>query len=397
MATKSISISILNNPAGIPASSDGVMGLICQATTVSTTFVVGTAYLLSKAADLDTLGVTAVNNPAVYLHVSEFYSQAGDGAKLWVLPVAANTVFATYIATEPFKTFIRNSGVADPLNQIKGVFIGYAPPVAAQSSTDFPADVTNTIPILENELEELNTEGYFVFGVIDGYNMSTSVTSSTIGTMASKDAPKVGVCITGTTGTGISSIGLLAGKLARITVGTDPGKVADGAIQASTMYLTNGILATPADSVGDLVKTDFDNYGTKQFIFARTYLGKSGFYWNDGATCDLASNSLSNIPYNRIANKLCQNALEFWTNELGRNVPVDTSGNLDAGYCQAKSDAFFLNYINPLINSGDITTASMTATGVGFTSTKKVNVSIKILPAPSISSVEATIEFVTSL
>jgi hypothetical protein len=397
MASHKIDITVLNTPLGVPASDDGVMGIIVQATAVASTFVLSTPYLLTKVADLTTLGITAVNNPAVYQHVTEFYAD-GDGAKLWLLGITDTTPFATYVASDPFKAFVRATGASDPLNQVKVLGLCYKIPSAAQSATDFPTDVTDSVTLFKTALKALFDEGYHLCGVIDGYNMKSTITISDLGTLNTRTDYNVGVCITGTAGNGVSSIGLLLGKIARISIGTSIGKVADGSITANAMYLTNGITTSTAKKVNDLTPTEVESLGSKQFIFARNWFGKSGYYWNDGATACASDLALSTLEFNRIANTLSTDALNFFTNEIGSNLPVEVStGNLDKGYIANKQQQFVTTYVSPLILSGDISGATLTITGVNFISTRTLTFALKIVASPALGNVTGTIEFTKTL
>lgn len=448
MADHSINIVVLNTPLGIPASDDGVMGVICKAAAVSTTFALDTFYLCTKLADRDTLGITFANNPALYQHITEFYGQAGDGAKLWVGGVATNTVFATYVASSTFKAMIRGTAQADPLNQVKVIGICYGVPTATQSATDFPSDVTATITPLHTALTALFAEGYHLSAILDGYNMSSTVAVSALGTMATRTDYRVSVCITGTVGNGISSVGLVLGRLSRISVGTSLGKVADGAIVADTMFLTNGIAVYPGTAltvgqvytvyggtvvnnaitytkgqsftcvagqtaftstdngyvtnastlVSTLTPTEVSSLGSKQFLFARTWLGKSGYFWNDGATAESASLALAYLEFNRIANKLSTDALNFFISEIGSSIPLDVkTGAADSGYLLNKQQEFTNNYIAPLKLSNDISDASITITGPNFTATRTLVFDLKIVASPALNNVSGTIQFTTNL
>jgi hypothetical protein len=448
MADHSINIVVLNTPLGVSASSDGVMGIICKAASVGTTFALDTFYLCTKLADMDTLGITFANNPALYQHITEFYAQAGDGAKLWVGGVAANTVYATYVAGSSFPAMVRGTAVADPLNQVKVIGLCYGVPTATQLAADFPSDVTATITPLHTALKSLFDEGYHLSAILDGYNMSSTVSPSALGTMATRTDYKVSVCITGTKGNGISSVGLVLGRLARISVGTSLGKVADGAIVADTMFLTNGIALYPGTAltvdgvytvyggavvnnaitytkgqsftcgtgqtaftsndggyvvkgstlVSSLTPSEISSLGAKQFLFGRTWIGKSGYYWNDGATAEAANFALAYLEFNRLANKLSTDALNFFINEIGSPIPVDAkTGAADAGYLLNKQQEFANNYIAPLKLSNDISDASMTITGPNFLSTRTLVFDLKIVASPALNNVSGTIQFTTNL
>ena len=450
-----INITVVNNAAGIPPSSDGVMGLICKAVAINSTFALDTAYLITQLSDLDTLGINATldatNGTAIYQQVSEFYGQAGDGAKLWLVGTAKTNAYATYVAGATFAGLIRGTSAADPLNRVKMIGLCYDVPVASQSTADFPADVTATITALQTSLKSLFNQGYQLSAIIDGYNMSTTVTPSTVGTMATQAAPNVSLCITGTQPNGVSSVGLALGRFSRISIGHGFGAVADGPVNTSTAFLTNGIVITDsgtltvgqvytafggtvtyngviynpgqsftavssftifttadigkvytmATPVNKLTPADVTSLGQKQFMFLRTWFNHSGFFWNDGATCEDPTKQLSTQEYNRVANSLSADALSFFIDEMGKNLILNTkTGNVDQIYLSAKQKEFYDAYIAPISangGSGDLSDGSLTVTGVNFNATKTLNFVIAIVPTPILGNVDGTIQFTATL
>lgn len=450
-----INISVINNAAGIPPSSDGVMGLFCKAVAVGSTFALNTAYLLTSPTDLATLGIDAAydatNSVAVYQQVSEFYGQAGDGALLWLFGVAKNTAYATFVAGNTFADLIRFTAQADPANRVKMIGLCYDVPAATQSGADFPSDVTDTITALETARITLFNQGYQFSAIIDGYNMSSTVTPATIITMATKSAPGVSLNITGTKPNGVSAVGLALGRFARISIGHGFGAVEDGPVNTSGAYLTNSVIipTTGVLVVGDTYTVEggtvtynsgtykigqtfvavtghttyttsdtgyvVDNYtpvqglrpayidslGSKQYMFLRTWFNHSGFYWNDGATCELSTKQLSTQEYNRVANALSADALFFFIGEMGKNLPLDVkTGAVDQGYLNAKQSQFYDTYFAPLsVNSGsgDLSDGSITLTGPNFNATKTINFVIKIVPTPILGAVNGTIQFSATL
>jgi hypothetical protein len=450
-----INISVINNAAGIPPSTDGVMGLFCKAVAVSNTFALNTAYLLTSLTDLTALGIDATydatNDVAVYQQVSEFYGQAGDGALLWLFGVATGTAYATFVAGSTFQSLIRYTAQADPANRVKMIGLCYDVPAATQSSADFPSDVTDTITALETARLSLFNQGYQFSAIVDGYNMSTGVTPATIITMATKSAPGVSLCITGTKPNGVSAVGLALGRFARISIGHGFGAVEDGPVNTTAAYLTNSVIipTTGTLTVGDTYTVEggaitynsatynvgqsfvavtghttftssaggyvVDNYtpvagltpayinslGAKQYMFLRTWFQHSGFYWNDGATCEDPTKQLSTQEYNRVANALSADALFFFIGEMGKNLPVDVkTGAVEKGYLNAKQAQFYDTYIGPLsVNSGsgDLSDGSITLTGPNFNATKTINFVINIVPTPILGSVNGTIQFSATL
>jgi Protein of unknown function (DUF2586) len=244
--------TILNTPSGTPSSSDGVMMLVCKgvATTGGThALVLDTAYLGNKLSDFVTgLNITkdydVVNSCNVYQQISEFYAEAGDGAYLWLVVTATSTAYATYCAYSTGTTFlglVRGTIQSDVTMQPKIIGLCYNQPTTQQSSTDFDSDALATIPVAQACAVGLSSEGLPLTFIIDGRNMSSTATSATIGTLATKVAPQVSFCITGSKPNGVASVGAALGRFARISVGHGFGETADGPISLTQGFLTNGV------------------------------------------------------------------------------------------------------------------------------------------------------------
>ena len=189
--THDIEIEIINTPLGVAASDDGVMMIVSHAVAIGSTFALDTAYLLTKADDLATLGITAAtdttNGVALYQQCSEYFTQAGDGAKLWIVGVAKATAMATYVATTTFKNLIRGTVQADPINRVKMIGVCFKVPTTTQVTTDFDSDVMATLTALQLTQEALFKEGFQFSFIIDGVNMSAIITPTTLTTIATQE------------------------------------------------------------------------------------------------------------------------------------------------------------------------------------------------------------------
>lgn len=458
-----ININVINNPVGQPPSADGVMMMFIKGFAIGNTLALDTPYLLSKLADAVALGMSLnfdeVNNVAMYQQISDFYNGGvNDGALLWVVvtAVAANP-YATYVQSATFANLVRFTAMSNPLNRAKMIGLCYEVPQTLQSAADFPVDVTNTVTNIQAVQAALFQQGYQFSVVVDGYNMSSTATPTSIRTVANLLAASVSLCITGPMPNGISGVGLALGRFARIGLGHGFGEVADGPVTTNTAYLTNGILigelvvsgtggsvvagvkytvfgapviyngvtiqvggtftgvggqttfTTSAGGyivaggtpIGSLSPSDINQLGVKQYLFLRTWLNRSGFYWNDGATCTDPTLQLSTQEYNRVANALSADALNFFIGEMGKNLPLDVStGNVSSTYLLAKQAEFYDQYIGPLTvasGSGDITDASLTVTGVNFNATKTLNFTLRIVPTPILGNVIGTVVFSSTL
>ena len=137
------------------------------------------------------------------------------------------------------------------------------------------------------------------------------------------------------------------------------------AVSTAATFTGGIIYDNLATSVTKLYNSDINSYGDKQYMFIRKWFSAPGLYWNDGATCDLATKPLSTQEFNRVGNKLSSNANDFLTLLMGKAIPLDVKTNAPAlTFTSAKSADFETTYIDPLIASGDISGGSMTLTGV---------------------------------
>lgn len=458
-----INITVINDAVGIAQPTDGIMMIFAKAVAVGSTFALNEAYILTSPDDLTALGIDAAydatNSTAVYQQVTEYYAESGTGALLWLVGIAKATAFATFVASSTFQDLVRYTGQATPANRAKMLGFCYDVPAATQSVSDFPADVTATITALSAAQLDMFTQGYQWSAILDGYNMSSAVNPASIGTMATKGAYPISLCITGTQPNGVSGVGLALGRFSRISIGHGFGAVEDGPRNTSTAFLTNcasipttgtlmvgdtytvygpagatvtyngttynvgtpdkpvqfiavsghtsftatggGFVVDNYTYVGNLSPAYIDQLGLKQYMFLRTWFNHSGFYWNDGATCEDPTKQLSTQEYNRVANAMSADALAFFIDQMGKNLPLDSrTGNVDQGYINGKQAQFYDQFINPLTvvaGTGDITNGSLTMTGPNFNSTKTINFTLLIVPTPILGAVNGVIRFTSTL
>eukprot|EP01037_Dinobryon_pediforme_P011472 gene11472-11568_t len=413
-------INVINQSVGVPASEDGVMMMFIKGVAIGDTLALDTPYLLTKMADVTALGITEAlditNGTALWYQLNKFYNGGlNDGALCWLV--------VTAIANNPYATY------ADYTQRAKMLGFCYEMPSATQSAADFPADVTATILALQTALATLFAQGFQLSAIVDGYMMSDTVTPAALGSLPN----------------GVSDVGMALGqKFARITVGHSSWAVADGKLNTNSAYLTNGATIYPtgqlvvgkeytvlggaityngnvlavgatfaaiaghttftttaggyvvigctpvgtlspgnADGTGDI-----DYLGKKQYMFMRTWETQSGFFWNDAATCTLPNLQISTQEFNRVANKLSAAALAFCTLEMGKNQPLDSStGNIATVALNSMNSEFYSEYIEPMINSGDISDGSIVFTGPNFNALKALNFTLNINGEPAVSSV----------
>lgn len=460
MASHNINITVDNNQIGIPTTTDGIMMMFIKGYAISNTLALDTLYKLTSLADGVALGLSVAfdeaNSVAMYQQVNDFYDGSlNDGAVLWVVFTAVTNNYATYVTTDTFENLVRQTAMSDPTQRAKMIGFCYEVPQSLnQTANDFPTDVLNSITAIQTVQKSMFLNYFQWSAILDGYNMNATVTPANLQTMANKAAYSVSLCITGTQPNGVSGVGLVLGRFARISVGHGLGAVADGAVATVAAYLTNSIaigeniisgtggilqvgvkylvLNAPirynntdyavgttftaiagktsfTTSKGGFVTTanvtpvptltqgqdgQITQLGNKQYLFLCTQFQEPGFYWNDGGTCDDPTLALSSQEYNRVANSLSASALSFFTKQKGQNLPsVASTGAISPAWVANQQNQFSQDFITPMVNNGDIVAATLVITGSDYEATGNLNFTLTIVRSTILGNVTGVVTF----
>jgi hypothetical protein len=463
MASHNIDITVDNNQIGTPASSDGVMMIFVCGLPIGNILKVDTAYLLSSLADGEALGLSAqfdaANNVYMWGHVNEFYDGGlNDGALLWFVVPGVTNNYTDYVTSSTFTSLVQYTAQSNPANRAKMIGFCYTVPQALQSSTAFLPDVLTALASIQAAELSMFRNYYQWSAILDGCNMSTTLTPAQLPTMTNKNAQSVSLCITGTQPNGVSGVGLALGRFARISVGHGFGAVADGPVSTPTAYLTNGIIigdeiisgtggvlqvgteyivlnapiiyngvtykigdeftavsghtsfttsndgfvtnssVTPVGKLTQGPDGDITKLGNSQYMFLCTQFGESGFFWNDAATCTSTTDAESQQEYNRVANSLSASALSFFTQFKGQALPsLPSTGALAPTWVATQQAAFNQDYIQPLVNNGDIVGATIAISGPTYNATGQVFFTLTIERSTILGNVTGTVTFSTTL
>ncbi len=304
------------------ASDDAVVGLVASGVAVANKFVLGTAYLITKPAGLTALGITSAANDAnanIYKVVSEFYTEATEGTKLWIMGVA-DTVTETDICdyTKPYAKVLLDSanGAICFVGVAKSDPAGYTPTILDGIDSDVYAAMVKA-----QELGEYmaNTKFAPVFTLLQG--RSYTGIASNLRDLTTGDDNRVGIMI----GDSIknssgASIGLLLGRIAAIPVQRSIARVKTGAIGVSSLYIG----ANPVEN------GDPDIINDKGFITFRTFVGKSGYYFTDDKLAVDPTDDYALIPRRRVIDKAFRIGYKTLVDELNDEIPVTDDGTIPA-------------------------------------------------------------------
>ncbi len=381
MALPRVKISFENGAlGGVAPSEDGVCGLVAYATAVSTTFALNTPYLITKLDGLVALGITSEAtgaNAALYKTVKEFYSEAPDGTKLWVMGVAASTTIANL-------TDKANNIISPLLRAARGsiniLMLKLASAAEPTMSGSIDGAVLTAVTNLQALAEDWTENCYAPFMCLVEA-LSYNGVASSLPDLTARSDNRVGVVLgDSVSGSAGAAVGLVAGRLAAEPVQRSLARVRSGAIKAEAMYIgTNLAEIGDPDVANDL-----------GYIVPRTFVGKSGYYWSDDHLATEASDDYCAIPRRRVIDKAYRIAYKTLVNEIAENVPVNTEGKLAAFHCKGVETSVESAIVNSMTSEGNLGNDPDNASDLGvqcyidpdqnILATSRLEINLKVKP-----------------
>ena len=381
MALPRVKITFENGAlGGVSPSEDGVCGLVAYATAVSTTFALNTPYLVTKLAGLEALGITSEStgaNALLYKTVKEFYSEAPEGTKLWLMGVASSTTIAnlTDKTKENIKPLLRAARGTINILMIKAASSG-SPTMEGSIDSATLTAVAN----LQALADEWTENQYAPFMCLVEA-LSYSGTASSLPDLTERSDNRVGVVLgDSVSGSAGAAVGLVAGRLAAEPVHRSLARVRSGAIQTEAMYIGSAA----AENGDPDVANDLG------YIVPRTFVGKSGYYWSDDHLATEAGDDYSTIPRRRTIDKAYRIAYKTIVDEVAENVPVNIEGKLAAFHCKGVETSVESAIVNSMTSEGNLGNDPDNASDLGvqcyidpdqnILATSRMEVNLKVKP-----------------
>jgi len=371
-----IKIQYMNGQLGtVGESPDGLFALVCAAVSVASTFVLEKAYTVRSMDDLLALGVTDANNPRLYKHVEDFYNEAKNGTKLIIFGVA-KTAKMTALCD-------KTSGLVRDLitsqnGALRGIFIARDESSSSTTTTDgLDADVFTALPKAQQLTEWATTELYApLFIILEGRNYTGTAQKD----LSKETYNRVGVLIGDTVSGSVNAcVGTMAGRLAMLPVQRNLGRVKDGALFPTEMYIG----AKKVDESGSVVEDLHD----KRYIVPRKYVGRSGYFFaDDNLACD-PTDDYAQLAPRRVIDKAYRIAYDTLLDMMLDELDVNEDGTLQTGIIKSWQQTVE-NRVNREMTANGELSASEDGNGClcfidpkqNVLSTSKVEVTLKVRP-----------------
>ena len=335
---------------------DGVTGLVCTAVAVTQTvndktenvFALNTPYLITKLDELVSKGITSGEedaNATLYKAVKEFYDEAPDGSKLWIMGVADTVTLADIVdktKDNAKKLLVAANGTIRTLAVKIKDKSAYTPTVTTGIDGTVRTAITNA-----QALAEWATETLFapVMVLLEGRHYTGNAETLVSNPVNTGNNNRVGVVIGDTVADSKgAAVGLLAGRIASIPVQRSVARVRTGSIVATTMYI-GGVAAELGNP---------ETINDCGFICPRTFVGKGGYFWSDDKLAAEASDDYSLIPRRRVADKAYRITYSTLINEVAEEISVTDDGKISAPVVKAIQTAVESAIVNNMTSRGNL-------------------------------------------
>ena len=381
---------------GVEALKDGVAGIVVSCVAApSASWALGTAKQFFSIDEVKDAGLNSAydttNATNAYAQIADFYTVAGDGAELWVLPVVKTETMEDICDTASTNAYAKKLlDAADGTIRLLGVTrvpdTAYEATVVAGIDDDVIAALTNLEALADSKAALMEP---FV-GIVEGrdYQGDTGDIEDLKGLGFNRVAAVIcgGGSATAPSFAKSAGVGLLLGRLAADPVMRKAGRVKTGAIPVVAGYFSDGTKVTRGVA---------DALDTKGWIVMTPYPQRSGLYWGVDNTCASADDDYSTIVNRRVIDKAMLIAYDTYVTEIMDEVTVDPEkGTLDPAvvkYYEGK----ITNAVNSLMTSGG-EISGMSASidpAQNILSTGKLVVKLSIVPVGYTKTIEVKLGF----
>ena len=425
MAKTGIYVSLTDTSIGNNQSDESISMIIADAPAISGTFLQDKAYMLTSLQDAIALGITeewetsqlSTTKSRLYTVISDFYSKAGSGTKLWIMGTTftygasgslSSSAFYSAKCADAVMSTVENGYSTRPriLMLAKGE--------KAAASTKYSGDSLNCdydskdIAAFQKFLEDMSDNASIrMCGIYDGafLNPATkSIDPTKLSDATALAAPYVGYVITDIHGYGLASVGDVGGILASRSIQASIGNVSLGSTTQKAYFTnvdnsTGSITYESGSLVSSVNNTKNEIIGKKGYVFLRTRPMITGLFYNDGATCNLSTNALSKLEMIRVGNAVCDDAQAYLTLFLNVNIPVESDGTILSSYKSTMQSDFFSRYLQPRLNAGQASDIRVTFAEKdgNYVQSKAIQCTVEILPSPAMEQGYVNVFYVSTL
>lgn len=367
-------------------TSDKVIGIVLTGVSVVEKVQINTAYQVFSLNDVEALGILETGaNAFAYKFFDQFYTEAGQGAELWFMLVSDATTLTAMLDKDGNyapKLLDEGKGVIRVLEALK------LPGAGVEVEDGLDEDVHLAV-IEAQALAEAYAAKFMPIRVIISGNNFTGIVAD-LKDYKETEFNRVAILLSNNDGSKYASIGLAGGRLARTPVQRNIGRVADGPVEPLVAYFTNGEKIETLQSAWDAIHD-------KGYIFLRSFVNKSGYYFTDDVTLTEDVDDFNSLARGLVMDKAIIISYATLVENLLDEVEVTAAGKIHPAIIkgwQGKVE----NALEVMKNAGNLSNLSCYIDeNQNILSTGVMNVVIRLQPVGYAKSIEVNIGFTTAI
>lgn len=370
-----IKIQFLNGQLGtVGESPDGLFALVCGAAAVTKKLELGKAYTLHTFDELDALGVTAENNPRLYKHVQDFYTEAEEGTKLVIFPVDKAKTFTELCDKD---TGIIKELITAENGALRGIFVAGDGREATITTNGLDNDLFTALPKAQQLAEWATVSLYApLFVILEGRGYKDGAVKDLHKEAYNRVGVLIGDTVKASEG---AAVGLMAGRLATLPVQRNIARVKNGALKPVAMFIGEKPVEENASAVSDLYDAGY--------ITPRKYVGKAGYFFTDDRLACEQTDDYAHITARRTIDKAYRIAYAALLELMMDELSVNEDGMLQNGIIMAWQQ-MMENAVNRAMTAAGELSADADGTGCkayidptqNVLSTSKIELTLKVRP-----------------
>jgi hypothetical protein len=265
--------------------------------------------------DATVLGINATTHPFVFDQVKQFYDAAGTGSELFLYQTTGNM---SALVTEA----ILNAIMTSSENRVSVIAAAVKIPTGAAITVldGLSNDVSPAVTLAQTSIASLAARYIYPNIVISGSAWNGNVAN--LKDYNADNKSRVSVLLSNTTQTSkVASVGMLLGRLASIPSQRKISRVKEGPVTDVPAYMTNGATVESFENA-------YDQLHNKGYIFLRSFIRKSGYFFSSDRTCTVSTDDFSSIARGQVMGEAIQIAYSTLVDELSDEIPVTTGGQV---------------------------------------------------------------------
>jgi len=381
MAMPSVSIAVADGALGRTVATDDGVGALLLTGVAASGLALTTPVRIYSIADAVTLGITLATHPHATAQITDFYSQAGTGAELWIMLVAETTTAYNSITGSLPVLLTAGGGRITIVGTSLGRAAGYAPSMTGLVDFDLPALAVAAQTLATQFAVDFTP----VIIILDGSYLLTPL-AGVVSVKGTGD--RVGVFLGATeSGKRVSSMGRFLGRLAAIPVHQSIARVKTG------LFSANGAL-TSGLALSTYSKAQLDSLHDAGYMVLRSFLGLVGAYVSDDVSLASPTSDFTSIARRRVMDKAIRIAYQTYIKELNDTVEIGADGKLLPTKVSYLEDVIDRALRTRMVAEGNCSNVSVRVDPAqNVIATDKVEVVVKITPLGTLKNISVKLGF----